>query len=73
MIPDFGDTLAAAGWIKVTEPFEKYVRPGIEKLNAANWGDPIVDMWYQLDEHFSESYIPASPQVLGEELEKVQQ
>ena len=72
-IYDFSDRLVNAGWLKVTKPFVKYVRPEIEKLNVSNWGDPIVDMWYQLDEQFSESCIPASAQILGEELEKVQQ
>ena len=60
-------------WLDPGVPCPKYVRPGIEELDSSNWGDPIVDMWLQLDEQFGESCIPANTQKIGEEIEAVQQ
>ena len=60
-------------WLDPGEPYPEYVRPGIDELNASNWGDPIVDIWLQLDKQFSESCIPETTQNIGEEMEEVQQ
>ena len=50
----------------------KYVRPSVEELNASNWGDPIVDVWLQLDENFSESCIPSNTRIIRKDMEEVQ-
>ena len=64
---DEDDEDSSAGYMD-----EDFVRPGLEDLDASNWGDPIVDIWLQLDEQFSESCIPDSARNIGEEMDAVQ-